>query len=302
MNQLSPKFREKCLTIREIVLDEHLLDLIGPRHVPEAQTNTSSLNAFVFEYIVHERKYNGFLVRPRELSATPSPVIIYNRGGTGDFGAVKVGRFFHGIIAQLVRAGYVVIGSQNMGFGEDGAIDEIGGEDFHSVLAVYDLIATDSSLDSARIGLYGGSRGGSTVWRLLAEGKVAKAAVVVSGMADYIDTTFRPQINAHFEKTFGGSLEEREKRSVLSWPEKLPKEVPLLLMYGTSDWRIDPRTGLELSKHCIDLQIPHRFVMFEGNDHILTENRIEADTLTLQWFDRFVKNDEPLPNMTLHGE
>ena len=302
MDQLPSEFREKLLSLRKIVLDDRLLSLIGPERTPEAEENANHLDAFVFGYEVRGQRYDGFLVRPRSVREAPLPVIIFNRGGTGEFGSVKIGRFFQGMIARLVRAGYAVIGSQRMGFGDGGARDEVGGEDFHSVLALYDLIALDHSLDGTRIGLYGGSRGGATVWRLLAANKPARAAVIVSGMADYIDTAFRPQMEDHFKKVFGGTLEERQKRSVLSWPEKLPKNVPMLLMYGTSDWRVDPRSGLELSKRCVELHIPHRFVMFEGNDHRLSKNKLEADALTLQWFDRFVKNDGPLPNMLSHGE
>jgi hypothetical protein len=41
--------------------------------------------------------------------------------------------------------------------------------------------------------------------------------------------------------------------------------------------------------------------MYEGADHQLTEYRKEYLNNTLQWFDRFVKNNETLPDMKLHG-
>lgn len=137
---------------------------------------------------------------------------------------------------------------------------------------------------------------------MLAETDWVKAAVVISGALDYGDDAFRPEMTAHYEKMFGGSKEEREKRSVVCWPEKPPKNVPILLMNGTSDWRVDPRSALRFSEKLLDLKIPHRLVMFEGDDHMLTGHWQESRAMAALWLERFVRNGESLPDMEVHGE
>ncbi|MGK2849043.1 MAG: alpha/beta hydrolase family protein, partial [Minisyncoccota bacterium] len=262
-----------------------------------------AIEAVDFEYLANGKKYNGFYARPKHLSKQEKhPIVILNRGGSDLFGHIDAKHIFSGFATSVIKAGYIVIGSQCMGFAEDGAQDEMGGEDFHSVLALKEFIDADDRGDAKRIGLYCASRGATATFQLLAETDWAKAAVVISGALDYLDDAFRPEMTAHYAKVFGGSEEERKKRSVLSWPEKLPNNVPILLMNGTADWRVDPRSVLRFSEKLLDLKVPHRLVMFEGDDHMLTGHWQESRAMATLWFDRFVRNGEALPDMELHGE
>ena len=300
---MRPSFAHKLLSVNDIVLDDAILALIPPKNHEKARANADAIEAVDFEYLANGKKYNGFYTRLKNLSGQEKhPVVILNCGGSGLFGHIDAKHIFSGFATAIIKASYIVIGSQCMGFSEDGAKDEMGGEDFQSVLALKEFIDADDMADNNRIGLYGASRGATTTFRLLAETNWAKAAVVISGALDYRDDTFRPEMTAHYEKMFGGSKEEREKRSVVCWPEKLPRNVPILLMYGTSDWRVDPRTALHFSEKLLDLKIPHRLVMFEGNDHFLKESWQESRAMAVAWLERFVRNSEPLPDMEPHGE
>ncbi len=296
-------FQNFISSIQEVYLDDKLLGLLCEEKKKEAMENEKFIQAFTFLYDVRGKQYNGFYVCPREIENKKLPVILFNRGGTGMFGVVKQGAFFIGTIASFVRSGYIVIGSQCMGFSENGALDEMGGEDFYSVLALKQLIDADEFADQSRIGLYGISRGGMTTYRLLAETDWAKAAVVVSGVTDMIaDAKFRPELAEHYKKVFGGSENEMKKRSVMYWSEKLPKSVPILIMHGSADWRVDPRLSLRLSEKMMDFGIPHRLVIFEGNDHHLSESAAEVSKMELNWMDRFVKQGGILPVLEKHGK
>lgn len=300
MMQLS--FSDQLLSVRDIVLDDAALALIPPKNHDQARANAEAIEAVDFEYIANGKKYNGFYARLKHLSKSEKhPIVMLNRGGSGLFGHIDAKHIFSGFATSIIKAGYIVIGSQCMGFAEDGAVDEMGGEDFHSVLALKKFIDADDRGDAKRIGLYCASRGATTTFRLLAETDWAKAAVVISGALDYFDDAFRPEMTAHYVKIFGGSKKEREKRSVLSWPEKLPKNVPILLMNGTSDWRVNPRSALRFSEKLLDLKVPHRLVMFEGDDHMLTGHWQESRTMAIAWLERFVRNGEALPDMEWHG-
>lgn len=295
-------FKNLVLSAGEIVLDTKAMEAIPSKKHEQARRNAEQIFAVDFEYTANGKKYNGFYARLNNLSKNEKhPVVILNRGGTGRFGMIDTKHIFSGFATSVIKAGYIVIGSQCMGFAEDGAQDEMGGEDFRSVLALKEFIDADVMADANRIGLYCASRGATATFRLLAETDWAKAAVVISGMLDYLDDAFRPEMKEHYEKIFGGSEEERWKRSVMCWPEKLPKNVPILLMYGTSDWRVDPRSALHFSEKLLDLHVPHRLAMFEGNDHMLSESWQESRAMAIAWLDRFVRNGEPLPDMGQHG-
>lgn len=296
-------FSDKLISFRDIVLDEKILETIPEKNHEKARLNAEEIEAVDFEYMANGRKYNGFYARLKSLSNEERhPVVILNRGGTGLFGNIDSKHIFSGFATSVIKAGYIVIGSQRMGYASDSAQDEIGGEDFFSTLELKKFIDADSMADTSRVGVYCASSGAVTSFRLLIETDWVKAAVVISGALDLMDDTFRPEMTEHYEKTFGGSKEEREKRSVVCWPEKLPKNVPLLLMYGTADWRVDPKSALRFAEKLTDLQIPYRLAMFEGSDHMLSEHWQESRALGVVWLDRFVRNGEPLPNMEPHGK
>jgi len=41
--------------------------------------------------------------------------------------------------------------------------------------------------------------------------------------------------------------------------------------------------------------------MFEGGDHGISEFNNEVDEQVMNWFERYLKKEEPLPNMEYHG-
>ena len=40
----------------------------------------------------------------------------------------------------------------------------------------------------------------------------------------------------------------------------------------------------------------------EGGNHNLSEYKLEANDMEIKWFDRFVKNSDPLPDLIPHGK
>ena len=41
--------------------------------------------------------------------------------------------------------------------------------------------------------------------------------------------------------------------------------------------------------------------MFEGGDHGISEHKKEVHEQVIHWFDKYLKNNVPLPNMEYHG-
>ncbi len=101
---------------------------------------------------------------------------------------------------------------------------------------------------------------------------------------------------------YGSSLEESKKRSAIYFADKFSKKTPILIMHGTADWRVDPKDSIKLAEKLYDNKLPYRLVMFEGADHGLREYHEESSNMLYQWFDRFLKKEDNLPNLEPHGK
>jgi dipeptidyl aminopeptidase/acylaminoacyl peptidase len=93
---------------------------------------------------------------------------------------------------------------------------------------------------------------------------------------------------------------ELEKRSAIKWADTFPNNVPILMMHGNADWRVKPEQSLNLALEFEKNRIPCRLIIFEGGDHGISEHKEEVNDEVLNWFDKYVKNNEPLPNMEYH--
>ena len=94
---------------------------------------------------------------------------------------------------------------------------------------------------------------------------------------------------------------ELNKRSALKWVDKFSKDVPILLMHGSSDWRVKPEQSLRLALEFDKYRIPYRLIIFEGGDHGISEHKQEVNRQVIDWFDRYLKYNESSPNMKYHG-
>ena len=232
----------------------------------------------------------------------PLPGIVWNRGGNRTFGALDdIGAFAQ--LSAFAAWGYRVYASNYSGnCGSDGK-DEFGGMDLGDVLAMCEMARRDPACDPDRVGMFGASRGGMMTYLALAAGANVRAAATLGGSADLeSQPSYRPEMAQEFLETFGGSAEGLRARSAVRWPEKFPKNVPLLMLHGTADWRVSPSDSLRLASLLQKQGSPYRLVMLEGNDHFCTEAKSEAMRQIREWFDRFVRDRSPLPDVRPHGK
>lgn len=243
----------------------------------------------------------GYLALPKKIDGDRLPCIIYNRGGSFDFGKITP-TFALLRLAAYASWGYVVIASQYRGNdGSDGR-EEWGGEDVDDVLRLRHVLKSMPWADASRIGMIGHSRGGMMTYRALAKVKWIKAAVCGAALANFVrNTKVRPDMRRVAKKIFGTSLAELKQRSAVYWVQKFSKKTPILLMHGNADWRVLPQDSLDMAALLGKSKIPHKLVLFEGDDHGMTEHRKQMMQETRDWMDRFVKNGEALPNMKPHG-
>ncbi|QEE51426.1 S9 family peptidase [Flavobacterium alkalisoli] len=261
-----------------------------------------SIEVYSITYASDSLKVNGYLVQPK--TQGPHPVIIFNRGGNRDFGELIL-PYAYRFLGPLAKEGYVVIASQYRGNGGSEGTEEFGGSDVDDVVNLIDVLAEIKESDTTRIGMYGWSRGGMMTLRALTETNKIKAAVVGGALSDMRAGLERPEMEKVYSELIPNYANNKEaeltKRSAIEWVEKLPINVPLLMLHGNADWRVKCEQSLKLAIEFEKYRIPYRLVVFEGSDHGINENKNEVNKMVLNWFDRFLKNNEPLPDMKYHG-
>lgn len=266
-----------------------------------ALENEKYVNVYRITYRSRGLLIAGFVVEPKEQKGK-LPCIIWNRGGSRDFGAIVVGTCYQKI-APLARQGYIVFASQYSGGPGSEGVDDWGDKNIEDVLILKRIIKEWPNTDINRIGMIGGSRGGMMTYRALTLVTWIKAAVIIAGPTDEVNApNFRNGWREHQISLYGKSKKEQIKRSALYWPGKIYKKTPLLIMHGTGDWRVQAHDSIRMAEKLYEQKVPFRFIVYEGADHGLTEFKDESDQQIFSWFERFLKNDEPSPNLKLHGK
>lgn len=262
-----------------------------------------SIAIFKIQYLSDGLKVNGLMIQPK--SAKKVPCIIFNRGGNRDFGNLTLNTALR--LGKLASEGYVVIASQYRGNGGSEGQEEFGGKDINDVITLIDVLKEVDIADTEKIGMYGWSRGGMMTYIALTKTNKIKAAVVGGApSSQYESIKDRPgmeeQVLAELIPNYEKNKEiELDKRSPVKWANQFSKKVPILILHGTSDWRVKPQQSLNMAQEFTKYRIPYRLIMFEGGDHGILEFKDEVEDNVVNWFNRYLKKEEPLPNMEYHG-
>ncbi|MES2732051.1 MAG: prolyl oligopeptidase family serine peptidase [Bacteroidota bacterium] len=250
-------------------------------------------------------KVKGFLVTPKK--SGKYPCIIYNRGGNRDYGAITLSNQVP-ILARLASWGYVVVASQYRGNAGSEGHEDFGGKDVNDVLNLIPLLYSLPQADTARMGMYGWSRGGMMTYIALTKTTQIKGAIIGAApvnlirdlerrpaMEKYVFSPLIPQYKANRTK-------ELKARSASFWPEKLCKTTPILLLQGSADWRTNPEDALGMAGKLYKSHHPFRFVFFEGGDHGVMEHREEMYRMVKDWLNTYVRDRAPWPSLQPHGD
>ena len=268
---------------------------------------------FLDDINMEELYYMSDGYRVKAMLASPKkkgkyPVIIYNRGGNREFSKVYPKRVVD-ILARIAQWGYVVIASQYRGADGGEGQEEFGGADVNDVLNLIPLLEYLPQANQDKIGMYGKSRGGMMTYLALMKTNKVKAAVVMGGVTDLslANDNRKGEMEEYvYSQLIPDYWQNRDSllwlRSAIHHIDKLPKSTAFLLLHGTSDWRVSPDETFNMAKAFQKNSIPYRLVMFEGSDHGITEYKTEVNQMIKNWFDRYLKNDEKLPNLVPHGK
>ncbi|MDZ7766339.1 MAG: prolyl oligopeptidase family serine peptidase [Melioribacteraceae bacterium] len=238
-------------------------------------------------------KVKGYLAYPKSLSKK-LPCVIWCRGGIGNAGAIDSFNA-KGIFGQLASWGYVVLSTQYRGNDGSEGKDEFGGDDLNDIINLKEVAKEIDIADTSIWGIEGWSRGGMMTYLTLTKDHDFKCAVVSGGIANlrcnsdeskFMKKLYEVTMGKYGSETFN---QKCESRSIVKFPEKLPKETPILLIHGTADSRVLPHDSLDLAYKLQDHKIPYQLVMLKDGDHFLKSHRKEVDKMRKDWFEKYLK-------------
>lgn len=265
-----------------------------PRTVIERRQ--SSIDCRIFVYESDGILVEGVLLRPNTTAAeiTKLPVVVYNRGGNALRGPLNYGAI-HQAMMPLAELGYIVVASQYRGattwptkVERQVELDQWGGNDVNDIKNLLPIIDGMPDADSSRVAMLGASRGGMMSYLAARDMPQLKALVVQAGVADLeAGLKVRPEVENIFAKFIPNYATEKttqlKARSVLHWLDKLPPELPILLLHGDKDVRVEVAQSQALAKALAAKGQPHKLVVYSGADHGLHPNRAEADAEIAAW-------------------
>lgn len=264
----------------------------------------ASVRCEVLHYQVDGTQVEAVLMYPKQ--AAQLPVILYNRGGNRALSAMDS----HGLsrLLSVVRQGYLVIASNYRGtdswplYKSDGSVeqaaqpigkDEYGGKDVDDVVALLPLLKHYPQADSSRVALYGVSRGGMMAFQVAARLPQVKALIVKSGVYDLAAQLLpRPKMAILFQQLIPGyssaSQQVLDQRSALYVVNRVRADLPILLLHGDADDRVEVQQALQMADVLKQQHRPHKLVVYPGGDHYLRPFAKQLDQEISAWLTRYL--------------
>jgi dipeptidyl aminopeptidase/acylaminoacyl peptidase len=251
--------------------------IIRKLNITDVTKVPNELETYSFFYKSDNLKVRAFIIFPRAI-LEKNPVVIVNRGGTGE-----VGIFTHENIKHynfFSKEGYITIMSQYRGCDGGEGIDRMGGDDVFDIINLYEIISKIPQADIKRIGMWGVSRGGMMAFQVITRIDWIKALIAVSSLIDEVHMSkWRPGWKDHQRETYGGSYAEQYKRSPLLWFKEIPK-IPILLFTGMKDDRVDPNKIIEIGK-----AINATTITFPNDGHFISAKTVNESII---FFNKYI--------------
>lgn len=254
-----------------------------------------------FNYKSDEFEIEGFSCRPKELGNKKIPVIIYNRGGTGNIGrltAEDLPDFY-----WLAKNGFAVFASSYRFVGEMGKIDQAGGEDVNDVINLYEAIKNLDFIDNDNIFMMGVSRGGMMTYKSIKRIDI-NAAAVIGGVADlHLLAAKRPifvtgwsdleeESNykglAHILPNFEQNKETYfDERSATKWANEI--NTPVYILHSRQDGRVPVTGAIELVKQLESFDKEYKLKIYDKKSHGLPYSKFDSFEEIIEWFKSHMK-------------
>jgi dipeptidyl aminopeptidase/acylaminoacyl peptidase len=184
------------------------------------------------------------------------------------------------------------------------------GKEFDDILAGIDALIKVGVVDSAKVGVTGGSYGGyATGWFSTRYTDRFAAGVMFVGISNNLSkwgTSDIPQelYLVHARKRVWENYEFFLKRSPVYWAGQA--DTPLLILAGEEDTRVFPSQSYELYRHIkVRTDTPVRLVLYpdEGHGNAKSTARFDYNIRMMRWFNTYLKGETAnIPNTEIEVE
>ena len=243
-------------------------------------------------------KIQAWLVKPPGFDpAKRHPLILEIHGGPH----TAYGHGFFHEFHHLAGAGYLVLYTNPRGsttYGEsfaDCIQYRFPGDDARDLLAGVDAVVARGWVDTARIGVTGGSGGGLLTNWLITQDQRFAAAVTQRCVADwasfYYSTDFAMFVPFWFRKPPFEDPREYLDRSPVAFADRVT--APLMIIHSEEDWRTPIGQGEAMFRALKQQRKTAVMVRFPGENHELSRSGVPSRRVQNQkhiraWFDRWL--------------
>jgi dipeptidyl aminopeptidase/acylaminoacyl peptidase len=261
-----------------------------PPEYEETRTQTA-FDVLEIRYISGASEVEGLLLRPRNPGGRRWPAIIYNRGGTGDYGRLDDLTVVD--LYLLAKAGFVVIASDYRFRGAAAKRDEWGGADLDDVINLLPALRSLDYVDPDRFFMLGLSRGGTMTYLALKRGVPVRAAAVIAGPSDLEALgKARPEF-VDGDETYDGwakvwpdyahrAAEHYRERSAVQWADKIT--VPILILHSRQDRLLPVEHALRMAQALQAAGRTYALHIYSNDGHSLPRNRADRNRQIIDWF------------------
>ena len=274
-----------------------------PRAVYDEARTQKSFDILDITYASDGLAVAGFLARPKDPGARKWPAIIFNRGGTSDYGRItrttddtSSCRQDHTPCLVIVdsylwsKEGFVVIASDYRFHGPTAKQDQWGGVDVNDVMHLVPALRSLGFVDMDHLYMLGQSRGGTMGYIALKRGIPVKAAAVIAGPTDLKD--MRPEF-VHGDETYDGfanvwpdyehrAEEYYRERSAVCWPDQI--KVPVLILHSRIDKLVPVSHSIRMAAALQVAGGTYALHIYSSDGHSLPLNRADRNRQIVEWF------------------
>jgi dipeptidyl aminopeptidase/acylaminoacyl peptidase len=262
---------------------------------------TKDFECIKLNYQSDTASVEAWLYKPIQVSGKKLPVIIYNRGGMGNFGNLEETNLVD--FFKMAEAGYLVIASKTRFSGTNGKYDQHGGIDINDIVNLQMVYKQLPYADTANIFMYGYSRGGQNCYQASLKMKL-NAMATAAGTADWLDRTeSRPEFAdgwtdedttqnfLGFRKTIPewktDSIQALIDRSAVYWANKI--NTPVLIMHSRQDPKVLCSGSLKLAEQLQKFEKEYSLIIYNEPSHSLPFKYFDSYDQMFKWFDKHKK-------------
>lgn len=226
------------------------------------------------------------------------PIIIYNRGGMGNFGNLVETNLvdFH----KMAENGYVVIATKTRFAGVNGKYDQHGGIDVDDIVNLKAIYENLPYVDTSNVFMYGFSRGGQNTYQASLKMKL-NAMVVTASVTDWLrrvderkefvdgwDDEDKTQTYLGFAKVFpnweSDSIQILKNRSAYYWADKIT--TPVLILHSRQDARVPCYNSLIMAAKLQELGKEYEMIIYDEPSHSLPFSQFDSFDKMFLWFEK----------------